>query len=140
MTDGAAVNRPMAPAASESELNRQAYLGLIEDLFARRKAARVGGPETARRKHRERGKLLARERTDALIAPGSPFLELLLHLLAEPLLLPVFPPVAQGKRKREPGRSPNSRLGKRKSGAEVQRHRQHAGGDNIGARKVQVMD
>ncbi len=76
MTDGSAAHSSAAPAASESELNRLAYRKLIDDLFARRRAARVGGPETARRKHRERGKLLARERIDELIDPGSPFLEL----------------------------------------------------------------
>ena len=66
----------MQPPASEAELNRQAYRKLLDDLYARRKAARVGGPESARKKHRERGKLLARERIDVLIDPGSPFLEL----------------------------------------------------------------
>lgn len=35
-----------------------------------------GGPEKARRKHIERGKLLARDRVTALIDPGTPFLEL----------------------------------------------------------------
>lgn len=64
------------PPVSEAELNREAYRKLLDDLHARRKAARVGGPESARQKHRERGKLLARERIDALIDPGSPFLEL----------------------------------------------------------------
>ena len=66
----------MQPPASEAELNRQAYRKLLDELYARRKAARVGGPESARKKHRERGKLLARERIDVLIDPGSPFLEL----------------------------------------------------------------
>lgn len=74
MTDGATANHSAAPA--EAELNRLAYRKLLDDLFARRRAARVGGSETARRTHRERGKLLARERIDALIDPGSPFLEL----------------------------------------------------------------
>jgi 3-methylcrotonyl-CoA carboxylase beta subunit len=35
-----------------------------------------GGSEAARNKHREAGKLLARERVDALLDPGAPFLEL----------------------------------------------------------------
>ncbi len=35
-----------------------------------------GGPAAAREKHRSRGKLLARERIDLLIDPGTPFLEL----------------------------------------------------------------
>lgn len=36
----------------------------------------LGGGEQARKKHTERGKLLARERIRALLDPGSPFLEL----------------------------------------------------------------
>ncbi|KIW70730.1 hypothetical protein PV04_02971 [Phialophora macrospora] len=35
-----------------------------------------GGPEKARKKHIERGKMLARDRVTALIDPGSPFMEL----------------------------------------------------------------
>src|SRR5437870_2582723 len=37
---------------------------------------RLGGPERARVRHVERGKLLPRDRVDALLDPGSPFLEL----------------------------------------------------------------
>lgn len=36
----------------------------------------LGGPQKAREKHVERGKMLARDRVTALIDPGSPFLEL----------------------------------------------------------------
>ena len=49
---------------------------LVEDLRARHERVRQGGSETARAKHLERGKLLARERVDQLLDPGSPFLEL----------------------------------------------------------------
>lgn len=76
MTSGLAGNVEPASAASEADLNRKAYRELLDDLFRRRRAARVGGPDAARRMHRERGKLLARERIDVLIDPGSPFLEL----------------------------------------------------------------
>ncbi len=62
--------------ASEADLNREAYRKLLDELFERRRAARIGGPESARQKHRERGKLLARERIDVFIDPGSPFLEM----------------------------------------------------------------
>ncbi len=50
--------------------------GLVDEL--RERTARVwqGGSESARAKHHDRGKLLARERIDALLDPGSPFLEL----------------------------------------------------------------
>ena len=49
---------------------------LVDDLRARLVAARQGGSESARRKHLDRGKLLARDRVDRLLDPGSPFLEL----------------------------------------------------------------
>lgn len=49
---------------------------LVEDLHRRLAAAREGGPEAAREKHLARGKLLARDRVDRLLDPGSPFLEL----------------------------------------------------------------
>ncbi len=39
-------------------------------------AGRRRGPETSRRRHVERGKLLPRDRVDGLLDPGSPFLEL----------------------------------------------------------------
>jgi hypothetical protein len=49
---------------------------LVADLHARRRKARTGGPEKAREKHLARGKLLPRDRVEALLDPGSPFLEL----------------------------------------------------------------
>ncbi|MCW2761693.1 MAG: methylcrotonoyl-CoA carboxylase [Marmoricola sp.] len=50
--------------------------GLVDEL--RERTARVwqGGSESARAKHTGRGKMLARERIDTLLDPGSPFLEL----------------------------------------------------------------
>jgi 3-methylcrotonyl-CoA carboxylase beta subunit len=49
---------------------------LVDDLRARLDVARRGGPDAARERHTARGKLLPRDRVDALIDPGSPFLEL----------------------------------------------------------------
>jgi 3-methylcrotonyl-CoA carboxylase beta subunit len=49
---------------------------LVEDLRERQALARQGGSEAAREKHIGRGKLLARDRVDRLLDPGSPFLEL----------------------------------------------------------------
>jgi 3-methylcrotonyl-CoA carboxylase beta subunit len=49
---------------------------LVEDLRGRLEQVRLGGSEAARRKHLDRGKLLARDRVDQLLDPGSPFLEL----------------------------------------------------------------
>ncbi|RNM12829.1 methylcrotonoyl-CoA carboxylase [Nocardioides pocheonensis] len=49
---------------------------LVAELRERLAVVRQGGSESARRKHTDRGKLLARDRIDALLDPGSPFLEL----------------------------------------------------------------
>jgi 3-methylcrotonyl-CoA carboxylase beta subunit len=49
---------------------------LVEELHTRVAEARRGGSESARAKHLARGKLLARDRVDRLLDPGSPFLEL----------------------------------------------------------------
>ena len=49
---------------------------LVAELRDRTARARQGGSETARQKHTGRGKLLVRDRIDALLDPGSPFLEL----------------------------------------------------------------
>ncbi|GAA4733198.1 carboxyl transferase domain-containing protein [Actinomycetospora chibensis] len=49
---------------------------LVADLRERLAVARLGGPERSRVRHVERGKLLPRERVDALLDPSSPFLEL----------------------------------------------------------------
>lgn len=51
------------------------YRELVEQLRARRAEAALGGPEKARIRHTERGKLLARDRIDRLLDTGSPFLE-----------------------------------------------------------------
>ncbi|MCE7006159.1 methylcrotonoyl-CoA carboxylase [Kibdelosporangium philippinense] len=49
---------------------------LVDDLRERLAKAREGGPEKARKRHVERGKLLPRDRVDSLLDPGSPFVEL----------------------------------------------------------------
>jgi 3-methylcrotonyl-CoA carboxylase beta subunit len=49
---------------------------LVAELRTRTAAAREGGSQKARDRHTGRGKLLARERVDRLLDPGSPFLEL----------------------------------------------------------------
>jgi 3-methylcrotonyl-CoA carboxylase beta subunit len=55
--------------------NRAAMQGLVETLRAKTAAAALGGPEAARARHTERGKLLPRERVEQLIDPGAAFLE-----------------------------------------------------------------
>jgi len=49
---------------------------LAVDLAARLAVAALGGPETSRQRHVARGKLLPRDRIDALLDEGSPFLEI----------------------------------------------------------------
>jgi 3-methylcrotonyl-CoA carboxylase beta subunit len=60
--------------------DRTAATATMRDLVAELREhvarARLGGGEAARRRHLERGKLLARDRVDRLLDPGSPFLEL----------------------------------------------------------------
>ena len=49
---------------------------LVDELRERTARVRQGGSEAARTKHTDRGKMLARDRIDTLLDPGSPFLEL----------------------------------------------------------------
>jgi len=56
--------------------NRRCMDELVAELRQRLHEAQAGGPEEHRRRHKERGKLLARERIDALVDPGTAFLEL----------------------------------------------------------------
>ena len=56
--------------------NAAAMRALVADLREKLAAATQGGSEEARARHVARGKLLARERVNLLIDPGTPFLEL----------------------------------------------------------------
>ncbi|MFP5492145.1 MAG: carboxyl transferase domain-containing protein [Bacteriovoracia bacterium] len=49
---------------------------LLNELRARLDKTREGGGSDAIKKHKSRGKLMARERIDRVLDPGSPFLEL----------------------------------------------------------------
>ncbi|MDR7234829.1 carboxyl transferase domain-containing protein [Agrococcus sp. BE272] len=63
------------PSSDEARANRAAMEQLVGQLRERLARAALGGPEASRQRHVERGKLLARDRIDALLDPGSPFLE-----------------------------------------------------------------
>ena len=67
---GVATSSP-APAGYAS-----AHRELVADLQDELAAARLGGSARSRARHVERGKLLPRDRVDALVDPSSPFLEL----------------------------------------------------------------
>ncbi len=64
------------PTADGFGRNRRENAALAAALRERLALARAGGPPRARERHVARGKLLPRDRVDALLDPGSPFLEL----------------------------------------------------------------
>src|SRR5947199_7369768 len=63
-------------ASPAARANRDSMSGLVADLHKKLDAVRQGGHERAREKHTKAGKLLARERVERLLDPGSPFLEI----------------------------------------------------------------
>src|SRR6202041_2231037 len=56
--------------------NRDAHHALVAQLREKLAPAALGGPERARTRHVDRGKLLPRDRVDGLLDPGSPLLEI----------------------------------------------------------------
>jgi len=58
------------------QANAEALRLQVEDLRNVLARTALGGSEAARHKHEARGKLLVRDRIDALLDPGSPFLEI----------------------------------------------------------------
>ena len=60
----------------EQHGEREQHQKLVSELRDRLRARALGGPEASRARHVARGKLLPRDRVDALLDPGSPFLEL----------------------------------------------------------------
>ena len=63
-------------ASPEAEANAQALQAQVADLRALVARLAAGGGERARQRHVERGKLLPRQRLEALLDPATPFLEL----------------------------------------------------------------
>jgi 3-methylcrotonyl-CoA carboxylase beta subunit len=64
------------PASERFGANRDHHAGLVQQLRDHLATAALGGSERSRSRHVERGKLLPRERVEALLDPGTPFLEL----------------------------------------------------------------
>ncbi len=62
--------------SEEFRSNREVHEGEVKKLRAEIERIRQGGPAHARKRHVERGKLLARDRVRNLLDPDSPFLEL----------------------------------------------------------------
>ncbi len=74
--DAQALHSRADESSEDFKRNAAGHAALAGELRERLAAARLGGPERARDRHVERGKLLPRDRVDALLDPGSPFLEL----------------------------------------------------------------
>ena len=66
----------VSTTSPEFKANRDEMDKLIAELRERQELVRQGGGEKAIKKHRDRGKMLPRERINALLDEGSPFLEL----------------------------------------------------------------
>jgi 3-methylcrotonyl-CoA carboxylase beta subunit len=64
------------PASSDFATNAEAMRVLVAQLRERLDEVAGGGGEASRTRHISRGKMLARERVDLLIDPGTAFLEL----------------------------------------------------------------
>ncbi|MDD5297019.1 MAG: carboxyl transferase domain-containing protein [Rhodocyclaceae bacterium] len=64
------------PRSEDFRANAAAMRALVDDLHEKTAIVARGGSEEARAKHLARGKLLVRDRIDALLDPGTSFLEL----------------------------------------------------------------
>ncbi|MEI6455067.1 MAG: carboxyl transferase domain-containing protein [bacterium] len=56
--------------------NKEEFMSLLSAFKQKLADVRQGGPEAAVKRHKERGKLLARERIDLLLDKNTPFIEL----------------------------------------------------------------
>jgi acetyl-CoA carboxylase carboxyltransferase component len=66
----------VSPNSPDFQRNREVMVAQVAELRGAIDHVRQGGPENARRRHVERGKLLVRDRVKRLIDPQSPFVEL----------------------------------------------------------------
>ena len=64
------------PASADFARNAEVMRGLVTELREKLRVVAGGGGETSRARHTSRGKMLARERVDLLVDPGTAFLEL----------------------------------------------------------------
>src|SRR6266404_5684119 len=64
------------PASSDFARNAEAMRALVAELRQKLDEVAGGGGKASRTRHTSRGKMLARERVDLLIDPGTAFLEL----------------------------------------------------------------
>ncbi len=67
--------RSLASRSGEGfEENAGAHEVLVEELRDRTREARRGSGDKAQQRHEDRGKMLARDRIDGLLDPGTAFL------------------------------------------------------------------
>ncbi|MBR0741130.1 methylcrotonoyl-CoA carboxylase [Bradyrhizobium liaoningense] len=64
------------PSSSDFTRNSEAMRSLVADLREKLSQVAGGGGEASRNRHTARGKMLARQRVDLLVDPGTSFLEL----------------------------------------------------------------
>ena len=76
MSEHNAFNSKTNTRSAEFIANSEHMQTLVGDLQEKLRAIKLGGGEKYQQRHQERGKLLVRDRIDALLDPGSPFLEL----------------------------------------------------------------
>jgi 3-methylcrotonyl-CoA carboxylase beta subunit len=75
LTNMATLSSSINTQSAEYQLKANAMKTLVDDLLVQVKKLQVGGGEKYQAKHLSRGKMLPRQRVDALLDPGSPFLE-----------------------------------------------------------------
>ncbi|MGH3665945.1 MAG: carboxyl transferase domain-containing protein [Egibacteraceae bacterium] len=76
MNAGEVLGSAADPGSEQFKRNDATQRALVDDLRAQLRQVAQGGGERARQRHTQRGKLLPRDRVDALVDEGSPFLEL----------------------------------------------------------------
>ena len=72
----AVINTKLNANSDDFVANKDAMRALLDDLRLRIEETLLGGGKQYQERHQQRGKLLARERIDALIDSGSAFLEI----------------------------------------------------------------
>ena len=70
------IDSKLNPRSAEFQANATTMKALVDELQAHVAVVCEGGGESARARHKDRGKLLPRERVQRLLDPGTPFLEL----------------------------------------------------------------
>jgi len=70
------IKSQLNPRSDEFRANAAAMRALVDDLREKTAEVSLGGPAEHRKKHVARGKLLPRDRINALLDAGTPFLEL----------------------------------------------------------------